>query len=113
MPSLYLDLVGALVRGLLQVLLGGLIAHHYLTVDQAGQLVSSLVVPIVGVLGVVATLVWSWWKTWSQKRLQLVAQTMPAGSTEAAVKRQIASGAPVPSVLTSPTSIPIPLSSLL
>jgi hypothetical protein len=38
------------------VLCGTLIAHHYLTVDQAAQLVTSLAVSIVGVIGVLATL---------------------------------------------------------
>lgn len=109
MPSIYLDLAGALVRGLLQMLFGMLIAHGLLTPAQSGELVLDLAPKLMGVLGILATLAWSGWRKWSAKRLQLVGRAMPSGSTEAAAQAYIASGAPVPSVLTPPDVSPGPV----
>jgi hypothetical protein len=113
MPSLYLELATTLVQGVLMVVFGYLTRRGWITAEQAGQLSAHLVLPIVGVLGGLCTLAWMAWERLIAKRRQLVAQIMPAHSTEAAVNFHIASGQPVPSVLTPPTMIPIPLSSLL
>ena len=92
--------IGSILRYLLMILATYLVKHGIWTASAAEGYVEAAVVALLA-LG------WSWWKIHDNRVKLLTALSLPVGATENELKAHIASGAPVPSVLTPPNSVPI------
>lgn len=92
----------SLIRHTLSGIAGVLVAHGYVTETGANAYVEEL----VGVGLYAGATAWSNRAAYWQRVKLLVALMMPKGSTEAQVLAHIASGAPLPSSQTPPSTAP-------
>lgn len=102
MPPVVADYIGGIVRTLLAAALGYLVQHGLVSADATTQMVTWLT-------GVILVILWSVWQKYGAKQLQLTAQTMPTGATEAEVRKKVIAGDGVPSVLTAVAAVPVPV----
>lgn len=101
MNPLLREALESIVRSILKIGAGYLVAHGVWSQGDATSYVSAAALALVG-FG------WSYWSTYTSRLKLVTALTMPAGTTEAAVQNHIAAGAPVPSVTTPTAAVPVP-----
>src|SRR5580704_15403585 len=100
MPPILYDYLFGIIRAVLAGLLGTLVAKGWATQDTTTQVITWLA-------GITVIALWSIWQKYGAKLLQVTAQTMPAGVSQAAVQAKINSGAPLPSVMTGANTVPV------
>lgn len=93
---------GSIIRHLLSMVGGVLVAHGYVT--QTGA--SAYTEELVGVTINGAVLVWANRTDYWQRAKMLIALMLPKGSTENDVIAHIAEQQPIPSILTPPNTTP-------
>lgn len=102
-PPIVTAMIGSAVRHGLTTLCGGLVLAGYLSQDQSAQ-VAQLA---AGIVGIGLTVLWSWLQDRYAKQMQLLAQIMPAGTTETELAARIAAKPEaVPSVMTQASAVP-------
>ena len=99
MNPLLQEALASIVRSILKLGAGYLVARGVWTQGDATTYVSAAALAMIG-FG------WSYWTTYSSRIKLLAALTMPAGATENQVIAKVASGAITPIVSTPADTIP-------
>lgn len=101
MNPLLAEALGSILRSLLKIGAGYLVARGVWSQADATTYVAAAALALVG-LG------WSYWTTYAS-RLKLVTALSIGGQTEAHVAQAIAANGPLPSVTTASTAVPVAL----
>ena len=96
------EALGSIIRSVLKIGAGYLVARGVWTPEAAGVYVSAAALAAVG-FG------WSYWTTYASRKKLVTALASPLRQSETEVERIIASGMPVPSVLTPAAVVPTAL----
>jgi hypothetical protein len=94
------EALASVVRSILKIGAGYLVARNVWTTDDATNYVGAAAVALVG-LG------WSYWTTYHSRLKLVTALAVSQPTTEAAVEKKIATGQPIASVTTPTTTVPI------
>ena len=108
MNPLYSELLQALGRWAISMVIAVLVTHHIITVDQSQTLTADLVHKLILYSPAALPLLWAGWNIFKSRIKFMAALAAPAYSTESSIDAHIASGATIPSVLTPPTVPGIP-----
>lgn len=100
MNPLASEAVASILRSILKIAAGYLVAKGVWTGGDAATYVSAAALALVG-LG------WSYWTTYASRLKLLTALTLPTPKTEAQLTDHIAAGLPVPKVTTPITVVPV------
>lgn len=97
MNPFFQSIAGSIVRWGLGLFAGWLLSRG---VQLDAATITALTTAIVA-------LAWSLWRKYVDRQIQVTTQIMPKGVTEREVEAHIASGAPIPSVLTPKDAVPV------
>lgn len=109
MNPIYTDILEAVARWAISLIVTVLVTHHVIAADQSASLTADLLHKVALYSPTLIPLAWAVWKI-VKARVKFLTALMPDVHTEDDVNAILKSGGPTPTILTPPSTVPgVPL----